>query len=297
MNLQAEIGAYHLDCDIDDVVAASTQWFISLTKGSHVPSFAGTYAENIALQNIQARIRMVQSYLAAQLLPWSRGFARSLLVLGSANVDEALRGFLTKYDCSSADLNPIGGISKIDLRRFLSYAADKFGYKTLHSIVAAKATPELVPVLDNKNQVSEEDMGMSFEELGVFGRLRKIDKCGPMGMYEKLIVTWSHLLPSEVAAKVKYFFRFYSINRHKTTVLTPCYHAENYSPDDNRFDHRQFLYNVSWPRQFKLIDKLAAEADAEVKAASAGGVSERGGVESEERKDGSGERSSGASKL
>lgn len=31
-----------------------------------------------------------------------------LLVLGTGNVDEALRGYLTKYDCSSADLNPIG---------------------------------------------------------------------------------------------------------------------------------------------------------------------------------------------
>ncbi len=40
--------------------------------------------------------------------------------------------------------------------------------------------------------------------------------------------------PSEVAAKVKHFFRFYAINRHKTTVLTPSYHAESYSPDDNR---------------------------------------------------------------
>ncbi len=48
----------------------------------------------------------------------------------------------------------------------------------------------------------------------------------------------------QVAAKVKHFFTSYSINRHKTTVLTPSYHAENYSPDDNRFDHRQFLYNV-----------------------------------------------------
>ena len=29
-------------------------------------------------------------------------------MLGSANVDEGLRGYLTKYDCSSADINPIG---------------------------------------------------------------------------------------------------------------------------------------------------------------------------------------------
>ena len=34
-----------------------------------------------------------------------------LLVLGSANVDEGLRGYLTKYDCSSADVNPIGKLS------------------------------------------------------------------------------------------------------------------------------------------------------------------------------------------
>lgn len=57
--------------------------------------------------------------------------------------------------------------------------------------------------------------------------------------------------------QVKFFFKYYAINRHKTTVLTPSYHAENYSPDDNRFDHRQFLYNYAWPWQFKRIDELA----------------------------------------
>jgi len=44
------------------------------------------------------------------------------------------------------------------------------------------------------------------------------------------------------------------MNRHKMTVLTPAYHAECYSPDDNRFDHRQFLYNVHWTWQFRYID-------------------------------------------
>ena len=46
---------------------------------------------------------------AAQLRPWTRKRSGFLLVLGSANVDEGLRGYLTKYDCSSADINPIGG--------------------------------------------------------------------------------------------------------------------------------------------------------------------------------------------
>lgn len=47
----------------------------------------------------------------------------------------------------------------------------------------------------------------------------------------------------------------YSINRHKMTVITPSLHAENYSPDDNRFDLRQFLYNTKWEWQFAAIDR------------------------------------------
>lgn len=46
-------------------------------------------------------------------------------MLGSANVDEALRGYMTKYDCSSADINPIGGFSKSDLKKFLILAKDR----------------------------------------------------------------------------------------------------------------------------------------------------------------------------
>ena len=39
---------------------------------------------------------MVLAYLLAQLLPWVRNRQGFLLVLGSANVDEGLRGYMTK---------------------------------------------------------------------------------------------------------------------------------------------------------------------------------------------------------
>lgn len=68
---------------------------------------------------------MVLSYLFSQLMLWAKSRSGGLLVLGSANVDEALRGYMTKYDCSSADVNPIGGVSKTDLKSFLMYAKDK----------------------------------------------------------------------------------------------------------------------------------------------------------------------------
>jgi len=207
--------------------------------------------------------RMVLAYFLAQLLPWIRGNKGFLLVLGSANVDEALRGYYTKYDCSAADINPIGGICKNDLKSFLFYAADHYGYPSLKSIVEAPPTAELVPITEDYKQTDEEDMGMTYEELGVYGKMRNIVRCGPVSMYQKLEQEWGantvkNLSPSQVADKVKFFFRMYAYNRHKQTILTPSYHAENYSPDDNRFDHRQFLY-PNWKRQFDTIDALVAE--------------------------------------
>ena len=68
------------------------------------------------------------------------------------------------------------------------------------------------------------------------------------------IHTHYFILSIQIAEKVKFFFKHYSINRHKLTTLTPSYHAENYSPDDNRFDLRQFLYNTAWSWQFAAID-------------------------------------------
>lgn len=38
---------------------------------------------------------------------------------------------------------------------------------------------------------------------------------------------------------------------------------QSYSPEDNRFDLRQFLYNARWPYQFRKIDELVKELDGE----------------------------------
>ena len=74
---------------IDTAVKALVGIFTYVTGCS--PRFrvhGGTNQENLALQNVQARTRMVVSYLFAQLVMWSRSKQGSLLVLGSANSDE-----------------------------------------------------------------------------------------------------------------------------------------------------------------------------------------------------------------
>ena len=61
---------------------------------------------------------------------------------------------------------------------------------------------------------------MSYAELGVFGSLRKVDRCGPVSMVQKLLPLWCApgsyeavdggrgLTPEEVGDKIKRFFRY-----------------------------------------------------------------------------------------
>ncbi|XP_057583904.1 glutamine-dependent NAD(+) synthetase isoform X6 [Hippopotamus amphibius kiboko] len=262
--LAQQMGSHHIRLNIDPAVKAVVGIF-SLVTGRN-PAFAvrgGSSRENLALQNVQARVRMVIAYLFAQLSLWSRGAPGGLLVLGSANVDESLLGYLTKYDCSSADINPIGGISKTDLRAFVQLCVERFQLPALQSILEAPATAELEPLAHGRvSQTDEEDMGMTYAELSVYGRLRKIAKTGPYSMFCKLLNMWKDTCtPRQVADKVKRFFSKYSVNRHKMTTLTPAYHAESYSPDDNRFDLRPFLYNTRWPWQFRCIENQVLQLE------------------------------------
>lgn len=81
----------------------------------------------------------------------------------------SLRGYLTKYDCSSADINPIGGISKTDLRSFCRYMSQKYPelrkygihvsknpfYFKSFSILKAPPTAELEPITSAYVQTDE----------------------------------------------------------------------------------------------------------------------------------------------
>lgn len=112
----------------------------------------------------------------------------------------SLRGYLTKYDCSSADINPIGGISKTDLKRFIAFAQSSFDLPILGDFLNATPTAELEPITREYVQSDEMDMGMTYDELSIFGRLRKVEKRGPYSMFTKLIDEWGHRLsPAEVS--------------------------------------------------------------------------------------------------
>jgi NAD+ synthase (glutamine-hydrolysing) len=87
--LALEISSYHKSFTIDTVVSAVGKQELSLLTiytpvvvtvfsalcgvSPRYESQGGTMCEDLALQNIQARLRMVLAYLCAQLFPWVRG--------------------------------------------------------------------------------------------------------------------------------------------------------------------------------------------------------------------------------
>ncbi|EFX01156.1 glutamine-dependent NAD(+) synthetase [Grosmannia clavigera kw1407] len=239
--LAKDIGSYHTDINIDDAFHSFKGLFSGATGfDPKFKVYGGGNTENL---------------------------------LGSANVDECLRGYLTKYDCSSADINPIGSISKTDLKRFIRWAWKEFDLAILEEFLDAVPTAELEPITGDYVQSDEADMGMTYDELSTFGVLRKELKLGPYYMFQKLVHDWKEergLTPREVADKVKRFTHFYCINRHKMTTMTPSVHMESYSPDDNRFDHRPFLYPRMWDNwAFKMIDEEVERLEAAEEEAAA----------------------------
>lgn len=47
-------------------------------------------------------------------------------------------------------------------------------------------------------------MGMTYDELSVYGRLRKVEKCGVYSMFTKLLHEWgSTLSPEQVTERVE----------------------------------------------------------------------------------------------
>jgi NAD+ synthase (glutamine-hydrolysing) len=228
-------------------------------------------AYSLADENVQARIRMVVNYLLSQIVTNGEGFT---LTLGCSNSDEVLIGYYTKYDASSADLNPIGTLPKVYVNKILQYYSVKFSNnligETLFDVWSAVPTAELQKQKENltgkavQAQSDEDEIGITYKEVFILGKIRN-EGNGLIGMLKEALKnkyfreTYRNsdgtVNKREIGYRVEKFYDRYIKNRNKTTILTPSVHLLP-SPDDNRFDLRPFLYPADRSVQFKYMDKL-----------------------------------------
>lgn len=78
-------------------------------------------------------------------------------------------------------------------------------------------------------------------------------------MFDRMYFKQVYESVDELALKIKRFFTFYGINRHKCSILPPSFHFDPESCDDNRYDMRPFFYATDWSYQFQIIDERVKE--------------------------------------
>ena len=69
-------------------------------------------------------------------------------------------------------------------------------------------------------------MGFTYEEIRTFGYMRKIEKLGPVTMFDRLLSMRKFTNVSRLAEKIKAFFLNYGKNRHKMASMTPTFHYD-----------------------------------------------------------------------
>lgn len=285
--LARRIGATHRVIDIQGMFTAGINGISKITHLTYDQmrddvtrgrSGADRSKWDLLYQNIQARLRMINTYLLAQATPCLEDSPFKterwyfLLVLGSSNADEILVGYYTKYDASAADINPIGSLSKTYVNKLLDYYGDVKGINPLRYIRNATPTAELVKASEVASgearppkQTDETDMKITYEQIYEMGKLR-LDGYGPIDSYIKIMsndylkaifsIDPNSEMPREPKVTIELFYNRYNINRNKTTIIPPSVHLVP-SPDDNRYDLRPFLLpKFTDGRQDKAIKSM-----------------------------------------
>ena len=151
---------YGTQLDEDDAQAAlrfiqpKTEWTFNVQPAvDGVESeFAATTGREIAdfnKGNVKARIRMVAQYALAG--------ERSLLVIGTDHAAESVTGFFTKFGDGGADILPLYGLNKRQIRALLEHlgAEDRLWQKV--------PTADLLD--DQPGRTDESELGLSYDDI------------------------------------------------------------------------------------------------------------------------------------
>jgi len=93
-------------------------------------------------------------------------------------------------------------------------------------------------------------MDLTHDEIAMFGELRRVDKLGPVSMFDHIYCQRIYKDPETLSQKIKIFFKHYSMNRPKMATMTPIFHYNPEGCEDTRLDQRPMIYATNWSYQF-----------------------------------------------
>ncbi|TDE16609.1 NAD(+) synthase [Dyadobacter psychrotolerans] len=185
--------------------------------------------DDIALQNIQARVRAPGVWLLTNL--------SNHLLLSTSNRSEAAVGYATMDGDTAGSISPLAGIDKHYLRQWLRWLETAgcevkgkhikiTGLKKVNSL---QPTAELRP--QAQNQTDEVDL-MPYDFLNELEKLSIRDKKSPVESYRNLVVRYQGLYSGEqIHAWTERFFKLWSRNQWKRERYAPSFHMDDLNLD------------------------------------------------------------------
>jgi len=181
--------------------------------------------DDIALQNIQARVRAPSIWMLANL--------RNAVLITTSNRSEAAVGYATMDGDTAGGLAPLGGIDKTYLRQWIRWmqatGPDGIGpIEALHYITAQQPTAELRP--SAQSQTDEADL-MPYDVLEAVEDSAIRDKNTPVDVLQELIPRYPGVTPLQLATWIERFFKLWCRNQWKRERLAPGFHLDDRNVD------------------------------------------------------------------
>lgn len=181
--------------------------------------------DDIALQNIQARVRSPSVWLLANL--------RGALLLCPSNRSEASVGYATMDGDTSGGISPIAGVSKSFIRRWMRWMETQ-GPKNigpisaLSYITSKQPTAELRP--PSEAQTDESDL-MPYEWLDIIEKMFVLEKKSPLEILKNLCHHFPNEKPVALGCAVERFVKLWTQNQWKRERFAPTFHLDEESVD------------------------------------------------------------------
>lgn len=173
--------------------------------------------DDLAMQNIQARIRVPALWMLANV--------KSALLLTTSNRSEASVGYTTMDGDSAGGIAPLAGVSKFFIRSWLKWAEEGLNIPDLSFVNQLEPSAELRPGAEA--QTDESDL-MPYEILNIIEGAF-VDK--GMGRADIITLIEDRFPGAPAELYVNRFLKMFSINQWKRERMAPSFHLDRYNID------------------------------------------------------------------
>lgn len=218
-SLASALGSEHMELDVDALVVGYTN-MIAAALGREL----SWETDDVALQNIQARVRGPSVWFLANL--------RNALLLATSNRSEAAVGYATMDGDTCGGVSPIAGIDKAFLRQWLRWMEltgpdGAISVPALSAVNVQAPTAELRP--PDEGQTDEGDL-MPYELLDAIEGAAIRDKHTPLEVYLEMRTMFDYT-DRQLAAWVEKFFKLWCRNQWKRERYAPSFHVDDENLD------------------------------------------------------------------